>query len=142
MSESSSPDSYREVEHNKMLTTSHQARVAQLVEHNLAKVGVAGSNPVSRSKGRTSCGFFISRPVCRQAGSVVEPHASVVELVDTQDLKSCGHCVRTGSSPVRGTHKPDSRLIVRLFLFGFKEDSVLRLLHLSSGFTRNNLFYF
>ena len=25
------------------------ARVAQLVEHNLAKVGVAGSNPVSRS---------------------------------------------------------------------------------------------
>ena len=27
------------------------ARVAQLVEHNLAKVGVAGSNPVSRSIG-------------------------------------------------------------------------------------------
>ena len=26
------------------------ASVAQLVEHNLAKVGVAGSNPVSRSK--------------------------------------------------------------------------------------------
>ena len=26
------------------------ARVAQLVEHDLAKVGVAGSNPVSRSK--------------------------------------------------------------------------------------------
>ena len=26
-----------------------KARVAQLVEHNLAKVGVAGSNPVSRS---------------------------------------------------------------------------------------------
>ena len=26
-----------------------QARIAQLVEHNLAKVGVAGSNPVSRS---------------------------------------------------------------------------------------------
>ncbi len=25
------------------------ARVAQLVEHDLAKVGVAGSNPVSRS---------------------------------------------------------------------------------------------
>jgi hypothetical protein len=28
----------------------HNARVAQLVEHDLAKVGVAGSNPVSRSK--------------------------------------------------------------------------------------------
>ena len=26
------------------------ARIAQLVEHDLAKVGVAGSNPVSRSK--------------------------------------------------------------------------------------------
>ena len=28
----------------------HHADVAQLVEHNLAKVGVAGSNPVVRSK--------------------------------------------------------------------------------------------
>ena len=31
-----------------------QAKVAQLVEHDLAKVGVAGSNPVFRS---TVCGF-------------------------------------------------------------------------------------
>ncbi len=30
------------------------ARVAQLVEHDLAKVGVAGSNPVSRSTKGTS----------------------------------------------------------------------------------------
>jgi hypothetical protein len=29
----------------------HHADVAQLVEHHLAKVGVAGSNPVVRSKG-------------------------------------------------------------------------------------------
>src|SRR6266571_5057079 len=29
------------------------AGIAQLVEHNLAKVGVAGSSPVSRSAGRT-----------------------------------------------------------------------------------------
>ena len=42
------------------------AKIAQLVEHNLAKVGVAGSNPVFRST-----------------------PALVVELVDTQDLKSC-----------------------------------------------------
>ncbi len=28
------------------------ARVAQLVEHDLAKVGVAGSSPVSRSNGK------------------------------------------------------------------------------------------
>ena len=44
-----------------------RAEVAQLVEHNLAKVGVAGSNPVFRSSSL----------------------ALVVELVDTQDLKSC-----------------------------------------------------
>jgi hypothetical protein len=29
--------------------------------------------------------------------------ARVVELVDTQDLKSCGHCGCTGSIPVPGT---------------------------------------
>ena len=44
------------------------AKVAQLVEHNLAKVGVAGSSPVFRSRS-----------------------ARMVELVDTQDLNSCGH---------------------------------------------------
>ena len=27
----------------------------------------------------------------------------MVELVDTQDLKSCGHCGRAGSSPAPGT---------------------------------------
>lgn len=43
------------------------AEVAHLVEHNLAKVGVAGSNPVFRS-------FLCAR---------------VAELVDAQDLKSC-----------------------------------------------------
>jgi hypothetical protein len=29
--------------------------------------------------------------------------AQVVELVDTQDLKSCVHCGRIGSSPIPGT---------------------------------------
>ena len=42
------------------------------VEHHLAKVGVAGSNPVFRSE-------FLSL------------NAEVVELVDTLDLKSNGH---------------------------------------------------
>ena len=41
------------------------AAIAQLVEHNLAKVGVAGSSPVCRSSA-----------------------AAMVELVDTRDLKS------------------------------------------------------
>jgi hypothetical protein len=47
-------------------SSAQYAKIAQLVEHNLAKVGVAGSNPVFRST-----------------------PALVVELVDTQDLKSC-----------------------------------------------------
>ena len=46
------------------------------VEHNLAKVGAAGSNPVSRSS--YICGVL---PACI---------ARVVELVDTRDLKSLG----------------------------------------------------
>ena len=45
------------------------ARIAQLVEHDLAKVGVASSSLVSRSF----------------------KDARMVESVDTQDLKSCGH---------------------------------------------------
>lgn len=43
-----------------------------MVEHHLAKVGVAGSNPVFR--------FLIA--ILKQAG--------VAELADAQDLKSCG----------------------------------------------------
>ena len=46
----------------------YYAKIAQLVERNLAKVEVAGSNPVFRSK------IYLS--------------AWVVELVDTLDLKS------------------------------------------------------
>ena len=68
------------------------AKIAQLVEHNLAKVGVAGSSPVFRSK-----------------------DAAVVESVDTQDLKSCNHCDCAGSIPACGTHiKADEH---PLFLF-------------------------
>ena len=42
---------------------------SSVVEHHLAKVGVAGSNPVFRS---------------------MELLAGVAELADAQDLKSCG----------------------------------------------------
>ena len=34
----------------KAVRSKKQARIAQLVEHDLAKVGVAGSSPVSRSR--------------------------------------------------------------------------------------------
>ena len=47
------------------------AEIAQLVEHNLAKVGVAGPSPVFRSNSNVY-------------------HAAMVELVDTRDLKSLG----------------------------------------------------
>ena len=50
--------------------SSNNAEVAQLVEHNLAKVGVAGSSPVFRSRKKSL--------------------ARMVELVDTRDLKSLG----------------------------------------------------
>ncbi len=56
------------------------AGIAQLVEHNLAKVRVASSSLVSRSKG------------CPGGG-----------MVDTLDLKSNGHYGRAGSSPALGT---------------------------------------
>ena len=48
-----------------------KAEIAQLVEHNLAKVGVAGPSPVFRS-------------------TLNVYHAAMVELVDTRDLKSLG----------------------------------------------------
>ena len=54
-----------------------------MVEHNLAKVGVAGPSPVSRS-------FLVAR---------------MAELVDAQDLKSCNHCDCAGSIPAPGTNK-------------------------------------
>jgi hypothetical protein len=64
---------------------SNFAKIAQLVERNLAKVEVAGSNPVFRSNFKTLY------------------NAWVVELVDTLDLKSSDCNGRTGSSPVPST---------------------------------------
>ena len=40
------------------------AKVAQLVEHNLAKVRVAGSNPVFRSKGDSCHPSFFEKNCC------------------------------------------------------------------------------
>ena len=58
------------------------AEVAQLVEHDLAKVGVASSSLVFCSKIKATEGWFfnLKRKFCI---------AQVVESVDTQDLKSC-----------------------------------------------------
>ena len=64
------------------------AKIAQLVEHDLAKVGVAGSSPVFRSK-RTLT-YFISR---QSAGAQL---AKIAQLVE-HDLAKVGVA---GSSPV------------------------------------------
>jgi hypothetical protein len=71
------------------------------VEHHLAKVGVAGSNPVFRSEI-----FFLK----------INSNAEVVELVDTLDLKSNVRLGRTGSSPVFSTISLVNLLIFKAFL--------------------------
>jgi hypothetical protein len=45
--------------------------------------------------------------------------ARVVELVDTQDLKSCGHCGCTGSIPVPGTKKGFSPARKPFFIYSY-----------------------
>ena len=68
------------------------AEIAQLVEHNLAKVGVASSSLVFRSKVK-----------------IAETNAQVAELVDAH---VSGACVErhAGSSPVLGTKVKQSVL--------------------------------
>ena len=69
-----------------------QAEIAQLVEHNLAKVGVAGPSPVFRS-----IIFVLNQDRFKF-------RAQVAELVDAH---VSGACVarREGSSPFLGTPK-------------------------------------
>ena len=74
------------------------AEIAQLVEHNLAKVGVASSSLVFRS---------------------LFKDARMVESVDTRDLKSLGHCGCAGSSPASSTKKNRKLLIVNCLRFSF-----------------------
>ena len=49
-----------EVAAGLLLVCDPHADVAQLVEHNLAKVGVAGSNPVVRSKSEALSGASVA----------------------------------------------------------------------------------
>ena len=77
------------------------AEVAHLVEHDLAKVGVAGSSPVFRS----------NLPSVIRDGIFFDPPALVVELVDTQDLKSCSPKKR-----VRVRFPPGARLHLKTLI--------------------------
>ena len=57
-----------------------------MVEHDLAKVGVASSNLVSRSKRPLKKGFVVFGNF---ESLITLENAGMVEQVDTQDLKSC-----------------------------------------------------
>src|SRR5204863_6600500 len=72
------------------------AGIAQLVEHNLAKVGVAGSSPVSR--------FLPGSVSFSPRGQGAMGHSSlfcarVAKPVDARDLKSLGKNSHAGSIP-------------------------------------------
>ena len=99
------------------------AKVAQLVERDLAKVEVASSNLVFRSKEPLPKSLSSRRGTFFEGGFKVNTkqtsqfvNAQVVELVDTQDLKSCVHCGRIGSSPIPGT-RATSLSALSLFFF-------------------------
>ena len=69
------------------------AGIAQLVEHNLAKVGVASSSLVSRKKGVAEWqSGYASACKAADTGSIpvsaFKKIARVAELVDARDLKS------------------------------------------------------
>ena len=69
------------------------AEIAQLVEHNLAKVGVAGPSPVFRSHVET-------KEVKNVDSHIL--NAQVAELVDAHVSGACA-ARRAGSSPGLGT---------------------------------------
>jgi hypothetical protein len=102
------------------------ARIAQLVEHDLAKVGVAGSSPVSRSTAlnvvlainfslrTSSCVWAVTCCACLLGVALLRPR------VQYTNVKGCNTCqgggigrharlkilwafVRAGSSPAPGT---------------------------------------
>ena len=77
---------------NASFASISNAAIAQLVEHNLAKVGVAGSSPVCRS----NLGNILSKARVAQVAELVDAHVS-------------GACVErhAGSSPVLGTNLSD-----------------------------------
>jgi hypothetical protein len=74
------------------LTLHHYAKIAQLVEHDLAKVGVAGSSPVFRSKSRVKLRDFFTQP---RPGGGIGRHAGLKIL---WPLRPCGFNSRPGYS--------------------------------------------
>src|SRR5882724_9124054 len=78
------------------------AGIAQLVEHNLAKVGVAGSSPVSRSQGRQETQEQVAVIVAGWS-SLVARRAHNPEVVGSNPTPAIGgQAVRRTAVPVRG----------------------------------------
>ena len=69
------------------------AKVAQLVEHDLAKVGVAGPNPVFRSKNKPSREGFFSQTHPLRPGGGIGRHAGLKILCSS---RACGFKSRPG----------------------------------------------
>ena len=118
-----------------LISNFRYAKIAQLVEHNLAKVRVAGSSPVFRSKvvkslnaaengtrSLSRCSEAISgSPVFRsqrqRSNSFFLRNHSCPDggMVDTKDLKSFGFTAVRVQVPLRVQKKPCNRLITRFF---------------------------
>ncbi len=81
-----------------------------MVEHNLAKVGVAGSSPVSRFISFLSSSFS----------------ARVAKPVDARDLKSLGIRSHAGSIPAPSIHL-DMTLSQQPFITGYLEPQVCKI---------------
>ena len=73
------------------------AGIAQLVEHNLAKVGVAGSSPVSRSQNQRY-GWAIGSVLSAPDGV---SDTRMAKLVDARDLKSLSRKAMWVRAPLR-----------------------------------------
>ena len=93
------------IDHTRIRKTNKMiAKVAQLVEHDLAKVGVAGSSPVFRSNRKIEINCNGTRSLSRLlSGSPVFRSVSCPDggMVDTKDLKSFGFTAVRVQVPLR-----------------------------------------
>ena len=124
----------------------YTAKIAQLVEHDLAKVGVAGSSPVFRSKGaKKLCnGTKKFIPMRSKSGNPV--FRSMLEkvicpdggMVDTKDLKSFGFTAVGVQVPLRVHWKTLMKMSVFLFLYPSAKQSFFQ--YFSHRWMRENGF--
>ena len=111
------------------------AKIAQLVEHDLAKVGVAGSSPVFRSKylmsilpkGQRSLSRCKAIGKSRFSLTITQKHNEAIRFQESflpgwwngrhEGLKILWLHGCAGSSPASGTNNPLNHTIKRIFYF-------------------------